>query len=743
MTSTTRTESGAPHDPAEGAESWRIGADLHAMTGELTQLGAQLQTLLDASIAPVVGEALAAVKRQHNRIAVLGQIKAGKSSFVNALVQRPNLLPADVNPWTAVVTRLHFAVPGQPSNGALFTFFGQDEWKRFTTDGGRLKELAGRLIPGYDPEEVQRQLAATRQRAETRLGQHYHRLFGKDRWYDTVTPDVIERYVCLGQHIDEPQSELISGRYADITKTADLYFEAEPFACPATVIDTPGTNDPALIRDEITLDSIDDADVYVVVLTAQQPLTTADLALLRILHGLRKNRIVVFINRMDDISGIDTGSRAILDGVRAVLNSEFPATEIPIVTGSALWANSALEMETADLDQIWVPELIAYARSIGALGASEPASLSGRNAISRERLSEVLYACSGMPQMVEHISNLMLKGTHGYWLTELGSTLLAAAESMTNSARNEAATLNKFLKKPDAENRMTANHARATTEMERLRKIAVEMRQFQYTADDWLRRETSDTLNGLRVELEREVTRFAASQAAAIPAAWLRGHSVQPWRCDALPLRSLMEERVLNAFWEVGKLLVDTQRQAIPELRRMLEAAVPDFVLQLSPTSLLNFNLTPSLTPLSKAVVFDLDDDWWQLWWRNAHSPAETARKIEDMIVAEFIPVAGELARSVETDLEVYLAAAIERFFGRCLGVVYTAIEREDKFARSTTALLDASIDAAAGHVSREHNERLNEVLQRINSGDRLIRALKVCMDRYAPMTWDEKRANR
>ncbi len=39
-------------------------------------------------------------------ITMIGQIKSGKTSLVNAMVGRPDLLPADVNPWTSVVTSL-------------------------------------------------------------------------------------------------------------------------------------------------------------------------------------------------------------------------------------------------------------------------------------------------------------------------------------------------------------------------------------------------------------------------------------------------------------------------------------------------------------------------------------------------------------------------------------------------------------------------------------------------------------
>src|SRR5258707_3889665 len=65
------------------------------------------------------------------RIAVIGQVKAGKSSFVNALLGLTGRLPADVNPWTTAVTQLHFNFTNGPEGvTAAFKFFDHDEGKK-------------------------------------------------------------------------------------------------------------------------------------------------------------------------------------------------------------------------------------------------------------------------------------------------------------------------------------------------------------------------------------------------------------------------------------------------------------------------------------------------------------------------------------------------------------------------------------------------------------------------------------
>ncbi len=55
-------------------------------------------------------------------ISFIGQVKAGKTSLVNSLIAKPNFLPSDVNPWTAVVTRLFFNKPGGRIKAQSFRF---------------------------------------------------------------------------------------------------------------------------------------------------------------------------------------------------------------------------------------------------------------------------------------------------------------------------------------------------------------------------------------------------------------------------------------------------------------------------------------------------------------------------------------------------------------------------------------------------------------------------------------------
>ena len=120
-----------------------IGAPLESVRISLIGLVGRLGGLLGEYAAPLLEAAQRQLDERTCRIAVIGQIKAGKSTFINALARRPGLLPTDINPWTAVVTALHFRnAPTPPEHAGVFHLFSVDEWKR----AGRGRRTA----PGAD-----------------------------------------------------------------------------------------------------------------------------------------------------------------------------------------------------------------------------------------------------------------------------------------------------------------------------------------------------------------------------------------------------------------------------------------------------------------------------------------------------------------------------------------------------------------------------------------------------------------
>ena len=311
---------------------------------DLTENLRRVSTVLDALEKCVIPDEVPRIEAMQRaitafdvRVSLVGQVKAGKTALVNALIGKPEMLPSDVNPWTSVVTSVHINTQKPGDHRAVFTFFSQEEWDDMVGIGGRLGEVAERTDFEAELDTVREQITALQTATENRLGRNFKFLLGKSHNFSGFNPDLIKRYVCLG---DEEDAAL-DGRYADLTRSADLYLDDPLYGFPVVLRDTPGVNDPFLVREAVTLENLGDSDICVVVLSAHQALTTVDIALLRILMALENDQIIIFINRVDELEDPDRQIAEIDKNIRQTLAERGLSKDLPVIFGSALWANLA------------------------------------------------------------------------------------------------------------------------------------------------------------------------------------------------------------------------------------------------------------------------------------------------------------------------------------------------------------------------------------------------------------------
>ena len=195
-----------------------IGASLAAVQQQIVNCGRSLAGLVEPAGQALIGEAISRLGQQVFRIAVVGQIKSGKSSFINAFVRQPRLLPTDVTPWTTTVTHLHFGERKPASSAASFQFFSAAEWRDLANGDRRIRDLTQRLDPGFEPDLLRRHVEAMKQRAVMRLGADFAELLGSAHNFESFNTELLARYVCSGDFAGN--SPL--GKFADITKQADL-----------------------------------------------------------------------------------------------------------------------------------------------------------------------------------------------------------------------------------------------------------------------------------------------------------------------------------------------------------------------------------------------------------------------------------------------------------------------------------------------------------------------------------------
>lgn len=650
-----------------------IGAELAQFRRELTQCAQDLRAVEDGRSATFIDETLNLLARLTCKIAVIGQVKAGKSSFINAFVRRPGLLPTDVNPWTTAITQLHFGRVDRPANvAAEFSFFDVDEWQRLAQGAGQLRELTRRLVPGFEAELLQSHVDAMRRRSEGRLGAMLPELLGQRHAFAQLSPRLLERYVCAGTGSEGRDGEHEQkGYYSDVVKTADLYFDAGDFAFPTTILDTPGTNDPFLVRDEITRGALESADVYIVVLTARQALSSADVALLRILRGLHKHRIAVFINRIDELGDVVRDTPQIVQHVRLGLRREFPDIDIPIIAGSARWAGLAIGGDAAAINQAFNPKAAAYIAQMTARSGKTDAAAGLPEAEGGEHLSQALLASSGLPSLSVVLEGLTLRSHAGQVLKQIKASFGEQVHVLANAARHELEGLATEARlevssqqQGEAELQVIAaeieDNSRLTTSLHSL-VIDLQARTDQVIEDrcDHMAELLRDVLHGY-CEMECQNLRSALSA----------GRRARVWRCPTSSLRRGLEETFMRlhktAEIEIGSL----ETRIFPRLRDMLREAHPQWRDQDERVAAPPVPQLPSLNVLGTAVALDLDEPWWKRWFVGRLSIDEQVYQLDRLIAAEFAPIIASLIASSRTALKAQQATALAKATRIYLGLV-------------------------------------------------------------------------
>jgi len=702
--------------PVELRPGEAIGAPLEAARTTLLDLVTRLSSLLGEHAGPLLDVARRQLQERSCRIAVIGQIKAGKSTFINALTRRPGLLPTDINPWTVVVTALHFRdAPTPPEHAAVFHLFSVDEWRELAEGGGHLRELTERLVPGFQSDLLRAQLEVMRKRAERRLGPKFPELLGQCHRYQTVTPQLLTDYVSAGDEDAWPGKRR---HYSDITRSADLYFNDSPFAFPITLIDTPGTNDPFLVRDEITRRSLENPDIYVFVVSALQPLSTGDIAMLRLLNGLHKDRIVVFINRADQLPNLSADAAEVKAAVERRLRAELPSLNIPIVFGSAWLGNLRLQAESGELPPPAAPERPdrATAAPCPSETVRRPAEAgSGHDAGSASaRTVPAVHISSGMADVAAAITRLMCTSGIAMLLRQIA---LCLAELVRTADVTDRAELQSILELIEARRRESETLAKRVAEEERL-LAAFEDHANALTGsfeevETHFKGVIATARELLHSQLGTMVREFASREAAYLQQALQEKPRCSSWRCDVMPLREEMEEAYLAIVERAAQDLDRVEEFLYPQLRMIVSSLLPAYHGGLLEGPAWPEGARPSVAPLGDKVTVDLAVSWWRRWFSSRRISKERANHLRCLIEDDFLKIADELVQEADT----HLTERVDYIMGRVRAVssgLKTGVERRTANLARERALLEGAGDVeAAERFETEQRQRADACRER------------------------------
>ncbi len=599
-----------------------IGREARARVDEMSALIQAARQPDFPEVDALFAKALDKLAQSHARISVVGQVKAGKSSLINVLTGQPDLLPTEVNPWTAVITNLQFGHPDKPHSGGAFQLFSEEEWQRMIEGDSKTRAMAEALLPGFDSETLKRQVQEMQDSAKQRLGALYRHLLGKKHSFSTITPEILERYVSAGHQASDSGEVENAGRFSGITKSAEVYLEAAPFALPVTLSDTPGINDPFLVRDEITTSSFRETDIYVVALSIHQALSAADMALLRMLSRHSGKHIIVFVNRIDEADSPAEDVPAVMAALQARLGAELQVDNITLIEGSAHWGALALFGSDEEVT--------------AALNAPGGAGYCPKSGPARERL----YHGAGFPALAEALSAAIESGPVSRDLAEIATEARAAFQMQENVLQERLAHEDVVLMEVgDIPAILEAEKNRLITRINQLADLADDLESGEDKARAKLLENADVVSRSIANTVDATLGKFIDQQISRMKAGFGGSESVNSWSLDTADLHEKIETQVVQSFargrQELDTLFADYAQNTSARMAAILGEINTEGLLENLPHEA----FLPGYKPGNTAVNFELaKDNGWKFWKKSEMTQDEALTRLQQVIRQESLP---------------------------------------------------------------------------------------------------------
>lgn len=237
-------------------------------------------------------------------LAVVGRVKAGKSTFLNTIVfDGRHILPEAFTPKTATLTKIEYA----ENNSLEIEYYNPEEWKEI--------EHQAVQSEGSDAARAAKELTENVRAS----GVNVSAILGKGSEIEQFASED-ELMGRLNRYVGE------NGEITPLVKCVTLKIN-KPELKGISIVDTPGLNDPVVSRTQKTRDFLGLCDVVFFLSPASQFLDKNDVDLLRAqLPQKGVARLVLICSRFDDalvdaIYDVDSLEEAI-DEVKNALNDQ-------------------------------------------------------------------------------------------------------------------------------------------------------------------------------------------------------------------------------------------------------------------------------------------------------------------------------------------------------------------------------------------------------------------------------------
>lgn len=211
------------------------------------------------------------LKSRRYLVSFSGQIKAGKSTLMNALIFGDEVLPADDNPHTAKISIIKFA----EKPGYEVKFYSEQEWEKLCAQPAGEVTYYEKFLKKDEERSARKGVFC---REWIRSSAHQLQISGIDGLHEYVAAN---------------------GAYTPFVNEVAIYHPSEILKT-VEFVDTPGTNDPNIFRSQVTEKWISQANANIYVTYANRAMDKVDIDFIdRYLLHVPASKQLIAVNKLD------------------------------------------------------------------------------------------------------------------------------------------------------------------------------------------------------------------------------------------------------------------------------------------------------------------------------------------------------------------------------------------------------------------------------------------------------------
>lgn len=228
------------------------------------------------------------VKRQEGRIfqlGIVGQMKTGKSSFLNEYLFGEEILPTAATPMTAALTLIKYS----DENKAEIEFYNRDDWNKIEENNKEYEKEYNKALEEAKEEAEKKGRVFNKERFKFEdvdsilKGSHeIYKNFKKNGLDKNLLGETKTIKINDKENILEDLKEYIgsTGKYTPLVKMTTLYINDDRIK-DYIIVDTPGTNDPIISRGQKTKEFLGKCDYIIFLSYSSQFLDNNDNAYIK------------------------------------------------------------------------------------------------------------------------------------------------------------------------------------------------------------------------------------------------------------------------------------------------------------------------------------------------------------------------------------------------------------------------------------------------------------------------------